>query len=148
MRILLLNGPNLNLTGLREPDVYGTKGYHAICAQLQKEAEKRNIDLDIRQSNHEGFLIDWVHEALLNSYDGIIINAGAYTHYSYALHDALKAAGLPAVEVHLSNIHAREEFRHTSVIAPACLGQICGFGPLGYVLAMEALESRIRERRP
>jgi 3-dehydroquinate dehydratase II len=147
MHILLLNGPNLNLTGLREPGVYGTKSYEAICAQLQKEAEKRSIGLDIRQSNHEGLLIDWVHEAILKKYDGIIINAGAYTHYSYALHDALKAAALPAVEVHLSNIHAREEFRHTSVIAPACLGQICGFGPYGYVLAMEALLSHIRECR-
>ncbi len=147
MRILLLNGPNLNLTGLREPDVYGTKSYEAICTQLQKEAEKRDIGLDIRQSNHEGLLIDWVHEAFLKKYDGIIINAGAYTHYSYALHDALKAAALPAVEVHLSNIHAREEFRHTSVIAPACLGQICGFGPQGYVLAMEALVHHMKERR-
>ncbi len=147
MHILLLNGPNLNLTGLREPDVYGTKSYESICIQLQKEAEKRGINLDIRQSNHEGLLIDWVHEAFLKKYDGIIINAGAYTHYSYALHDALKAAALPAVEVHLSNIHAREEFRHTSVIAPACLGQICGFGPFGYVLAMEAMMNLIKERR-
>ncbi len=147
MLILLLNGPNLNLTGLREQNVYGTKSYESICAQLQKEAEKRGIDLDIRQSNHEGLLIDFVHEAFLKKYDGIILNAGAYTHYSYALHDALKAAALPAVEVHLSNIHAREEFRHTSVIAPACLGQICGFGPFGYVLAMEALMNLIKERR-
>ena len=146
MRILLLNGPNLNLTGLRETGVYGAKSYEAICVQLQTEAKKRDIDLDIRQSNHEGLLIDWVHEALLNKYDGIIINAGAYTHYSYALHDALKAAALPAVEVHLSNIHAREEFRHTSVIAPACLGQICGFGPRGYVLAMDAIMDRVGER--
>ena len=146
MHILLLNGPNLNLTGLRETGVYGTKSYESICAQLQKEAEKLSIDLDIRQSNHEGLLIDFVHEAFLKKYDGIIINAGAYTHYSYALHDALKAAALPAVEVHLSNIHAREEFRHTSVIAPACLGQICGFGPYGYVLAMEALLNHIKER--
>ncbi len=147
MHILLLNGPNLNLTGLREPGVYGTKSYEAICAYLKTEAEKRNIDLDIRQSNHEGLLIDWVHEALLKKYDAIILNAGAYTHYSYALHDALKAAALPTVEVHLSNIHAREEFRHTSVLAPACLGQICGFGPQGYVLAMDALLGHIKERR-
>ena len=147
MHILLLNGPNLNLTGLRETGVYGTKSYESICAQLQKEAQMRGIDLDIRQSNHEGLLIDFVHEVFLKKYNGIIINAGAYTHYSYALHDALKAAALPAVEVHLSNIHAREEFRHTSVIAPACLGQICGFGPFGYVLAMEALISHIKERR-
>lgn len=146
MHILLLNGPNLNLTGLREPDVYGTKSYDAICAQLLKEAEKRDIDLDIRQSNHEGLLIDWVHEAFLKKFNGIIINAGAYTHYSYALHDALKASALPVVEVHMSNIHAREEFRHTSVIAPACLGQICGFGPQGYVLAMEALLTHAKER--
>ncbi len=147
MHILLLNGPNLNLTGIREPGVYGIKTYSAICQQLKEEAEKRGIDLDIRQSNHEGVLIDWVHEALLKKYDGIIVNAGAYTHYSYALHDAVKAAALPTVEVHLSNIHAREEFRRTSVIAPACLGQICGFGPEGYALAMDALQRHMKERR-
>jgi 3-dehydroquinate dehydratase-2 len=146
MHILLLNGPNLNLTGLREPDVYGTKSYDAICARLKEEAVKRDILLDIQQSNHEGQLIDWVHEALFKKFDGIIINAGAYTHYSYALHDELKAAAIPVVEVHLSNIHAREEFRHTSVIAPACLGQICGFGPIGYVLAMDALLGHFTER--
>ena len=147
MRILLLNGPNLNLTGLRETGVYGTKSYDAICRQLMAEAQMRGIDLDIRQSNYEGELIDWVHEALLKKYDAIIINAGAYTHYSYALHDAIRAAALPTVEVHLSNIHAREEFRHTSVIAAACLGQICGFGVTSYVLAMDALISHLKERR-
>ena len=115
--------------------------------QLKEEAEKRGIELDIRQSNHEGVLIDWVHEALLKKFDGIIINPGAYTHYSYALHDAVKAAALPTVEVHLSNVHAREEFRRTSVIAPACLGQIGGFGPEGYVLAMDALLKYVKERR-
>ncbi len=147
MRILLLNGPNLNLTGLRETGVYGTKSYDAICRQLMAEAQIRGIDLDIRQSNYEGELIDWVHEALLKKYDAIIINAGAYTHYSFALHDAIRAAALPTVEVHLSNIHAREEFRHTSVIAAACLGQICGFGVTSYVLAMDALISHLKERR-
>lgn len=147
MHILLLNGPNLNLTGIREPGVYGIKTYTAICLQLKEEAEKRGIELDIRQSNHEGVLIDWVHEALLKKFDGIIFNPGAYTHYSYALHDAVKAAALPTVEVHLSNVHAREEFRRTSVIAPACLGQISGFGPEGYVLAMDALLKYVKERR-
>jgi 3-dehydroquinate dehydratase-2 len=147
MRILLLNGPNINLTGLREPGVYGTQSYESICAYLKEEAQKRGIDLDIRQSNHEGMLIDWVQEAFLNKYQGIIVNPGAYTHYSYALHDALKSAALPAVEVHLSNIHAREEFRQKSVTAPACLGQISGFGPHGYVLAMDALLAREKESR-
>ena len=147
MHILLLNGPNLNLTGIREPGVYGIKTYTTICMQQKEEAEKRGIELDIRQSNHEGVLIDWVHEALLKKFDGIIINPGAYTHYSYALHDAVKAAALPTVEVHLSNVHAREEFRRTSVIAPACLGQIGGFGPEGYVLAMDALLKYVKERR-
>lgn len=148
MRILVLNGPNLNLTGLREPGVYGTASYADLCARLQAEAEKRGVSLDIRQSNHEGELIDFIHEAFFNKVDGIIFNAGAYTHYSYALHDALKAVSLPAVEVHLSNIHAREAFRHVSVIAPACLGQIAGFGPRGYVLAMDALLDHLKERRP
>ncbi len=146
MRILVLNGPNLNLTGLREPKVYGTASYADICAQLQAEAEKRGVRLDIRQSNHEGELVDFIHEAYFSKMDGIIINAGAYTHYSYALHDALKGVALPAVEVHLSNIHARDAFRHVSVIAPACLGQIAGFGPQGYVLAMDALLHHLKEQ--
>lgn len=139
MRILLLNGPNINLTGQREPGIYGTQSYDVLCSDLMAEAERRGIALTIRQSNHEGVLIDWVQGAPAEGAQGLIINPGAYTHYSYALHDAIKAVALPAVEVHLSNIAGREEFRQKSVTAPACLGQISGFGPSGYVLAMDAL---------
>ena len=139
MRILLVNGPNINLTGLRETHIYGGESYERICASLEEAARSRDIALTIRQSNHEGVLIDWVQQAPAEGFEALILNPGAYTHTSYALHDALKAVPLPAVEVHLSNIHAREAFRRTCVTAPACLGQISGFGPLGYVLAMDAL---------
>jgi len=145
MQVMLLNGPNINLTGLREPGVYGSQSYESIVSDLMKEAKARGIVLDARQSNHEGVLIDWIQEAFLKGYNGLIINPGAYTHYSYALHDAIKSTSLPAVEVHLSNVHAREAFRHISVTAPACLGQICGFGPLGYVLAMDVLLKQKKE---
>lgn len=147
MQIMLLNGPNINLTGLREPGIYGSQSYQAIQTMLEKEADKRGITLDMRQSNHEGHLIDWIQEAFLKGYDGLIINPGAYTHTSYALYDAIKSTNFPVVEVHMSNIHAREEFRHRSVTAPACLGQLCGFGPQGYVLAMDALLAAKKEHR-
>ena len=139
MKIMLLNGPNINMTGIRETGVYGKTGFEAIIENLQTEAEKRGHELVCRQSNYEGQLIDWIQEAYYQKYDAIIINPGAYTHYSYALRDALASVGLPCVEVHLSNIHKREEFRHKSVTAASCIGQICGFGPYGYVMAMDAL---------
>ena len=139
MKIMLLNGPNINMTGIRETGVYGKTGFEAIIENLQSEAEKRSHELVCRQSNYEGQLIDWIQEAYYQKYDAIIINPGAYTHYSYALRDALASVGLPCVEVHLSNIHKREEFRHKSVTAASCVGQICGFGPHGYVMAMDAL---------
>ena len=139
MKILVINGPNLNMVGIREKGIYGTRDFQDICNYIKKEGQKRNIDIDLFQSNIEGEIINEIHKAYYEKYDGIIINPGAFTHYSYAIFDAIKAVNINTVEVHLSNIHAREEFRHKSVIAPACIGQICGFKEFGYVMAMEAI---------
>ncbi len=135
MRIRIINGPNLNRLGLREPHLYGETSYSDLCQELELFAKNLEITLDIVQSNHEGFLIDYIHEAE-NKFDAIIINAAAFTHYSIALHDALKSVTVPALEVHISNIHAREEFRHKSVISSACIGQICGLGLFSYKAAL------------
>lgn len=139
MKILVINGPNLNMVGIREKGIYGTRDFNDICDYIKEEGQKRNIDIDLYQSNIEGEIINEIHKAYYDKYDGIIINPGAFTHYSYAIFDAIKAVNINTVEVHLSNIHAREEFRHKSVIAPACIGQICGFKEFGYVMAMEAI---------
>lgn len=141
MRLLCILGPNLNLLGEREKDVYGTLSFEELVCVLQEEAMQRGIELEIFQSNHEGAIIDKIHEAR-GKWDGIIINPGAYTHYSIAIRDALKAVNVPAIEVHMSNVYAREDFRHHSVTAPVCWGQITGLGHLGYILAMEAFKRR------
>lgn len=142
MKFLVINGPNLNLLGVREPEVYGKSGYESLVGRIRASAASMNVEVEIFQSNHEGAIIDKLHAAR-GSFDGIIINPGAYTHYSYAILDALKAVNIPAVEVHLSNIHQREEFRHTSVTAAGCDGQVCGLGQFGYVAAMGYLIEKL-----
>lgn len=144
MKILVINGPNLNLLGSREPDIYGKQDYAALLDQLDDFAKTHGIAIDVFQSNSEGALIDRIHAAA-GSCDGIVINPGAYTHTSIALLDALKAVDVPAVEVHLSNIAAREDFRHKSVTAAGCIGQICGLGFDSYFLAIVGLMSRVRQ---
>lgn len=136
MKIQIINGPNLNLLGKREPSIYGNSPFDGYLSQLREKY--RDIQIDYFQSNIEGKLIDKIHETGF-SYEGIVLNAGAYTHTSIALYDAIKAVSAPVIEVHLSNIHARETFRHTSMIAGACKGSIAGFGMDSYRLAIEAL---------
>jgi len=140
MNVLVLHGPNINLTGFREPELYGKKPLAEIDEDIQRAAEELSVDVRILQSNHEGVLIDTIQENRKWA-GGIIINPGAFTHYSYALRDALASVRLPVIEVHMSNVHNREEFRRHSVVAPVTVGQIVGFGAYGYVLAMRGLLS-------
>ena len=143
--ILVLNGPNLNLLGTREPSVYGSSSLVDVEAACRETADRHRLGLDFRQSNHEGVLIDWLHEAgaaPAGTVAGIVLNAGALTHTSVALHDAVKATAVPVVEVHLSNVHAREPFRHHSYLSPACAGIVVGFGIAGYSLAIDGLAGK------
>lgn len=137
MKLLVLNGPNLNLLGQREPDVYGRTTLADIEQQVRELASKLGAEVDFRQSNQEGELVTWIQQAR-GTADVILLNAGAYTHTSVALRDAISGTGVPTIEVHLSNIHAREEFRHKSLIAAVCKGQICGFGATSYLLGVHA----------
>lgn len=138
-RILILNGPNINLTGLREKSVYGAQTFDDLTALIRAEADKLGCEARFVQSNHEGGLIDAIQQAYFDGLDGIVFNPGGYTHTSVALHDAIASVPLPTIEVHMSNVHAREAFRHTSMTASACRGQIVGFGFYGYVMALRAL---------
>jgi 3-dehydroquinate dehydratase-2 len=136
--IYVLNGPNLNLLGLREPEIYGSDTLDDIGERLEQRAKGLGVAIDMRQSNHEGHLIDWLHEANARRAKAVLLNAGGFTHTSVALHDAIKSIQVPVIEVHLSNPHARESFRRRSLIAPAARGAIAGFGALGYELALDA----------
>lgn len=146
MTIYVLNGPNLNLLGSREPEIYGRTTLAEIDEALKARATKSGAAIDFRQSNHEGVLVDWVQEAGANA-KGLIINPGAYTHTSIALHDALKAVGIPKIELHLTNIHAREAFRRHSFVSPAVDAVICGLGAAGYLAALDAL-IRLIDKKP
>ncbi len=143
--IFVLNGPNLNMLGTREPAVYGTATLTDVRHQVEAHARVRGVATDFRQTNHEGELVDWV-QAARDGAAGIILNAGALTHTSIALHDAIKAAEQPVIEVHLSNVFARESFRHHSYVAPAAVGVICGFGPHGYLLAIDAMVEHLAKK--
>lgn len=141
--VLLLNGPNLNLLGTREPDVYGHDTLAGIVDEVRSAASESGIDIVDFQSNVEGELINRLHEAM-HQVDGVIFNPGAFTHYSYALRDAIAGTGLPVIETHLSNVHAREEFRHHSVLAAVCVGVVAGFGPNSYLVALDAIRRHLQ----
>jgi 3-dehydroquinate dehydratase-2 len=144
---MIINGPNLNMVGIREPGIYGTMSYADMIAMIQKELAKRSTEADCRQSNHEGDLVDWIQEAYFKKYDGVVINPGAYTHTSIALADAVKAvAPLPVVEVHISDISTREKFRHISYEAPYCLAQIKGEGVQGYIHAADEILKALKKQ--
>lgn len=137
-KYLIINGPNLNMLGIREPGVYGSETLDSVCEKIRKKAAALSVEPEFFQSNVEGEIINMIHSAM-GKYAGIIINPGAFTHYSYAIRDAIASINVPVIEVHISNVHKREEFRHRSVTAPVCVGQICGLGTNGYIYALEAL---------
>jgi 3-dehydroquinate dehydratase-2 len=142
MNILVINGPNLNMLGIREPEIYGKATYADLCRLIEEHAAQLGIDVTLYQSNHEGALVDAIQQAYGKA-DGIVINPGAYTHTSIAILDAIKSVSTPTVEVHISNVHQREEFRRHSVISPACMGVICGFGLDSYTLAVQAILNKV-----
>lgn len=142
MKIMVINGPNLNFLGIREKNIYGSKSFQEIESYIRKTAISLGHEIEMYQSNIEGEIINFIQKAYYNKYEGIIINPGAFTHYSYAIYDAIKSVDIDTVEVHLSQIYNREEFRQKSVTAPACIGQICGFGEYGYIMAINALENK------
>lgn len=144
-RFLILNGPNINLTGLREKGVYGTRTFQDLMDMIAAEAEKLGVEIRCVQSNHEGGLIDAIQAAWMDGFNGIVFNPGGYTHTSVALHDAVASVPIPTVEVHMSNVHAREAYRHVSMTASACRGQIVGFGFTGYLMALRALAEECEE---
>ena len=137
--VYVLNGPNLNLLGLREPEIYGSDTLDDIAGMLEDRAAELGLEIDMRQTNHEGLLVDWLHEAQAEGARAVLLNAGAYTHTSVALHDAIKAIRIPVIEVHLSNPHKREEFRHHSYVGMAALGTVAGFGANSYLVALDAV---------
>jgi 3-dehydroquinate dehydratase-2 len=146
MKILVVNGPNLQLLGMRKPEVYGATTLSELEARLCRLAKELSVEIVCFQSNHEGEIVDRIGTAVCDGFDGIVINPAAYTHTSVAIRDALEGVGLPTIEVHISNIHRREEFRHRSLTAPVCLGQICGLGTDGYEWAMRALVERLHPK--
>ncbi len=143
LKLLVINGPNLNMLGVRNKEIYGTMSLEQINHEIGREAVSLSVDVDFYQSNIEGELVTKIQQAL-DAYSSIIINPGAYGHYSIAIRDALEAVGLPCIEVHMSNVYAREEFRHKSVVAPVCRGQICGLGYKGYILALYGIVDYLR----
>lgn len=142
MKLLVLNGPNINFVGIREKGLYGTESYESLVAMLEHKAQSEGHEIEVFQSNYEGAVIDKIQEAYHSGVEGIIINPGAFTHYSYAVRDALASLEIPKIEVHITNVHKREEFRHTSVTAPVCTGQVVGLGLKGYALAMDFLTGK------
>ena len=146
MTSMVINGPNLNMLGIREPAHYGKETYADLLDKIQNHADEKGVSVAFRQSNHEGDLVDRIGNAKTEGVDGIVINPAAYTHTSIAIRDAIEGVSIPAIEIHLSNIHAREEFRHKSMTAPVCIGQIAGLGPDGYEWALRALVRYIKNR--
>lgn len=144
MKLLIINGPNLNFLGIRETGIYGAETYTTLVEQLEQKALADGIELECFQSNSEGGIIDRIQQAYFEDVDGIIINPGAYAHYSIAIRDALASVEIPKIEVHISNVYKREEFRHTSVITPVCTGEILGLGTTGYFLAMDAMKEYVK----
>ncbi len=145
MKLLVINGPNLNFLGIREKSIYGNQDFKYLLSLLSEKAEKENITIDTFQSNGEGEIIDRIQKAYFDGTQGIIINPGAFTHYGYAVRDALASVDMPIIEVHISNVHKREEFRNVSVTAPACTGQIVGLGLYGYILAVDGVINLLRQ---